>query len=214
MNTDTVLRKAYKDIPVKRTEILRYSGIKQPSDRDIRIMEECIDEALPVMDYKVCYKYSDPSLFLKDSVTAGRFLKGAETAVVFAATAGFGIDRLILKYGVSSPVKALFFQAVGAERVESLCDIFQRDICKDNSESLYPGHRFSPGYGDFRLNMQTEITDILDTSRQIGVTLNDSLLMSPSKSVTGVFGLFNTPLNTQNAVRCDDCTNKECSFRE
>ena len=46
-----------------------------------------------------------------------------------------------------------------------------------------------------RLVSERELAEILDTSRKIGVTLNDSLLMSPSKSVTAVFGIREKKVN-------------------
>jgi cobalamin-dependent methionine synthase I len=49
--------------------------------------------------------------------------------------------------------------------------------------------RYSPGYGDLPLEMQREIIRALDCGRTIGVTLTESLLMQPSKSVTAVIGM-------------------------
>jgi cobalamin-dependent methionine synthase I len=49
--------------------------------------------------------------------------------------------------------------------------------------------RFSPGYGDLPLELQTNLFKVLDCQHFIGLTLNDSMLMSPSKSVTAIVGL-------------------------
>ena len=49
-------------------------------------------------------------------------LQGYDKAVFFVATVGIEIDRLIKKYSVLSPTKAVIFQAIGAERIESLCN--------------------------------------------------------------------------------------------
>ena len=108
----------------------------------------------------------------------------------FAATIGIAIDRLISKYNHISPVKALFMQAIGAERIEALCNLFNSEI---RDEAVAKGGttrpRFSPGYGDLPLEVQKEFVILLDCSRRLGVTLNESLLMSPSKSVTAVIGV-------------------------
>ena len=50
--------------------------------------------------------------------------------------------------------------------------------------------RFSPGYGDLPLETQRDVFRLLDCERKIGVWLNESLLMTPSKSVTAIFGLL------------------------
>ena len=78
-------------------------------------------------------------------------------------------------------------QAIGAERLESFCDIFCRDISCEYNEKLRP--RVSPGYGDIPLSMQKEIFSALDCSRKIGLSLNASLLMTPTKSVTAIVGI-------------------------
>ena len=49
--------------------------------------------------------------------------------------------------------------------------------------------RFSPGYGDVPLDAQRDIFSALDISKNLSVYLNDSLLMSPSKSVTAFVGI-------------------------
>ena len=49
--------------------------------------------------------------------------------------------------------------------------------------------RYSPGYGDLPLELQREIIRVLDCGRTIGITLTESLLMQPSKSVTAVIGM-------------------------
>ena len=54
-------------------------------------------------------------------------------------------------------------------------------------ETLRP--RFSAGYGDLPLEYQRRIFDLLDPPTHIGLTLNDSYLMSPSKSVTALIGV-------------------------
>ena len=97
-----------------------------------------------------------------------------------------GIDRLITKYTTVSPVKSLVFQGIGAERIEALCDAFCRYIEKEYSKTK---PRFSPGYGDLDLSFQREIFEVLQCSKKIGVTLNGSLLMSPTKSVTAIIGV-------------------------
>ena len=163
-------------------------------------MDECIKELHGKLSYKVMYGRF-PLKILGDTVDLGfttvrslklaRALSGCESALIFGATVGIGIDRLISKYSVISPSRAYIFQAIGAERIESLCDAFIRDISEDLAkEGLAPRPRFSPGYGDLSLELQRDIFKALDCERGIGLTLNASLIMSPSKSVTAVVGLY------------------------
>jgi cobalamin-dependent methionine synthase I len=132
----------------------------------------------------VCYCELTKSAFLErilvanESGSLARFLEGSERVTVFAATVGLGVDRLINRYVSVSPVKALLFQAIGAERIEALCENF----CKE----LGLKKRFSPGYGDFALAAQREIFSLLGCEKRIGLSLTDSLLMTPTKSVTAI----------------------------
>ena len=96
----------------------------------------------------------------------------------------------LLTFGKISPAKALIFQAIGAERIEALCEAFARDIHdRCGKIGAATGPRFSPGYGDLPLDIQKNIFAALDCPRKIGLSLNESLLMSPTKSVTAIIGI-------------------------
>ena len=47
-----------------------------------------------------------------------------------------------------------------------------------------------PGFGDFGLEYQPFIFEALDCPRNLGLTLTDSFLMSPTKSVTALIGIL------------------------
>ena len=186
-----VLTKEYTGMPVDRREILRYALCRQADEAMETLLDECLEEALPVLSYRVCWtevsvavegrrvRLGDMEL---TSRTLAKHLAGCEKAVVFAATVGVGIARLIAKYGHISPAKGLLLQAIGTERIEALCDAFCAELEGGKA-------RFSPGYGDLKLMAQQDIFALLDCPKRIGLTLNDSLIMSPSKSVTAIVGL-------------------------
>lgn len=203
-------------------EILRYSGCKEPTEDILRLLDECINECKNQFSYRVCYAIF-PVQTDEDSVSLPfakikskallKNLSGCEAAVVFAATVGIGIDRLILKYGKTSGAKAVLFQAIGAERIESLCDAFVKEQeAYFGRENLFCRPRFSPGYGDFEIDAQSDIFRVLDCPRRIGVSLSESLLMSPSKSVTAVVGISEKPEICESG--CDFCNKHDCEFRE
>ncbi len=196
---DTVYTKTYRDIPVDSGEILRYAGVSGEALCVESLIWDCLAEAEKILEYKVCFsefeiEKSSNTLelgFMKcESAALSKNLAGCDRIILFAATLGIGIDRLIAKYSSLSPSKALLLQAIGAERIESLCDAFCADISQELQASgfkLKP--RFSAGYGDFPLSAQKDIFAVLDCPRKIGLMLNESLLMSPSKSVTAIVGI-------------------------
>lgn len=185
----------YTAPPVNRKEILRYLNAECETEELKTLIDETLKEVESVLSYKVCYgefavTASGNSIDFKvcraTSADLAKNLCKAKKAVIFAATIGVKFDILATRYAKMSPAKALVLQAIGNERIESLCDTFNRDITAKYT-STKP--RFSPGYGDLDLKMQRDIFKVLDCSRRIGLTLNESLLMSPQKSVTAIIGI-------------------------
>ena len=195
-----VYQKSYDAPELDRREILRYAGVKGEAAGLDRLLDECIDEISGKLVYKVCF-CELPIIFEEDHIDLGfarsasqslrKNLENCESIVLFGATVGIELDRYIARYGYIAPSKALFFQAIGAERIEALCDAFCRDLKEQKSrdgKSIRP--RFSPGYGDLALELQRDIFKVLDCSRKIGLSLGESMLMSPSKSVTAIVGIL------------------------
>lgn len=181
-------------------EILRYAGVgaNAPSETLLRL-RTCMARAAEALTYKVCYaqypiKQADGMLDLGFAQAASKDLKKAladcSAVLVFAATVGIGMDRLIAAASRRSPADAVLLQAIGCERVEALCDLFCTDLADAYAqEGILLRPRFSPGYGDLPLSLQRDIFLALDCTKHIGVTLGENLLMSPQKSVTALVGL-------------------------
>lgn len=190
----------YTETPFDKKEICRYLGAKEPDEELMKLIDECIKECEGVSKFSVLYTVSDLNIneneigfdtFSATSNALSKNLEKCEKAVIFAATTGIGIDRLISKYTVVSPARAVILQAIGAERIESLCDTFNEEMrlkCETEGYSLRP--RFSPGYGDLPLETQKDIFALLDCQKKLGLILNSNLLMSPSKSVTAFIGIY------------------------
>lgn len=200
--------------PFDRREILRYAGSKGAADEALSaVLDECLSECAEVFTPRLCYRIFDTESFFdrfdrqRESALVKARLEGCDKVLVFAATVGVGIDRLVRKYAAVSPVKALLFQAIGAERIESLCEVF----C-GNLQARYGklASRFSAGYGDFPLTAQTAFFETLDCARGIGLTLTDSLLMTPTKSVTAAVGIG----SERGVSGCAACEKKDCDYKK
>ena len=194
MSTTAV--KTYRDLQPDLSEVMRYAGAPKTAEPDA-LMLSCLEELgeirgrlcwrqLPILR---CGERMDLGFCRTSSEKLAANLKGCSSLVLFAGTLGIEIDRLLAKYGRLSPAKALWFQAIGAAGIEALCDAFCEEL-----PDLLPGHpslkpRYSPGFGDFGLEYQPFIFSALDCQKQIGLTLTDSLLMSPTKSVTALVGI-------------------------
>jgi hypothetical protein len=174
-------------------------GVTTPDAGVDAMLDELLRLCLPVLSYRVCYCYCDLKqcgtvsnfgAFSTASRDLARSLCGCERALILAATVGLELDRLLARTAATSPARALCLQAIGAERIEALCDTFCKHASLELSRDgrrLRP--RFSPGYGDLSLDTQRALFTLLDPARHIGLTLTEQLLMSPTKSVTAIAGI-------------------------
>lgn len=214
--SNAVFVKEYAAPPLNEREALRYGGVRGEAGEALSaLFAECVAESQNVLSYRVCYAVCSAeetkALFAPYADLSAR-LCGAKYAVLFTATVGLGMDRLETRCGQNSPAKALLLQGLGAERVESLCDAFCEDIRKESEKRGWKtGARFSPGYGDFPLTAQKKMVEILQCSKQIGVSLTDSLLLSPTKSVTAIVAVGE---REETRETCAVCTQKHCAFRK
>lgn len=191
--------RSYTAPDLDRREILRYAGVRDEAAEVEALLEECLSEAEPLLSYRACFcelplkvegNHLTVGIHSVDSASLSARLQGCSRAVIFAATIGIALDRLIVRYSASMPSKAVLFSAIGDERVEALCDCFCQELSEQYAEigaTLCP--RFSPGYGDLSLEFQNIIFSELDCSRKLGLCLGKNLLMTPSKSVTAIVGI-------------------------
>ena len=199
--------RSYPAPPVCEREILRYAGCRQADEATLSLLRSCLREAQTVLTYTVCWQQWNAPILSRD---LEKNLAGSEKNLVFAATVGVGLDRLIAKYSRLSPAKGLMMQAIGAERIEALCDTFCKDM--ETEFGLWAGARFSPGYGDLPLTAQRDIFATLACEKHLGLYLNDRLMMTPSKSVTAFLGLF-PEKKPKTGNKCAACNKTDCAFR-
>ena len=187
--------KTYNSPKIDKREVLRYAGVKENDEATEVLLDRCIKETEGAFSYKVCYNRYPISVsgeeidlgFTKTkSHSLSLCLDGCEEIILFCASVGVELDRMIKKQSIISPATAVIYQALGSERVEALCDAFCEDMAREIGAKLRP--RFSPGYGDLLLDVQRDIFACLDPGR-IGVSLSDNLFMTPSKSVTAIIGI-------------------------
>ena len=135
MSTVKVIDISLPDPDVR--EILRYMGCKESNEELDQLIEkglfECSEKVcarVVFAEFKVCEDENGLDLtFAKtDSTDLKKVLNGCERILLFGATVGIEIDRLILKYGKISPALALCIQAIGSERIEACCDAFCKQV--------------------------------------------------------------------------------------
>ena len=124
-----------------------------------------------------------------NSRNLGFNLKNSTEIAIFAATIGPQIDAYIRRATATDSVYAAICQATGAMYIEQFVDLLNAEItaqAKARGKTTCP--RFSPGYGDVPLDIQKDFFRLLNCSR-IGLTLMDTMIMAPEKSVTAFVGI-------------------------
>lgn len=192
------------DYKIDKKEVLRYLGHRgQTLDDELEkktdlMIERCLAAAAPLFVYRIFdVNQTDKGIRLQNSNTVfsgesiKRHLKGAAKCALLAATLGASVERELGALQYKDMAGAVIFNAACTALTEQVADRCCRKIAEEALISGYTaGPRYSPGYGDFPLSYQREILSFLDASRKLGITLTDSLLMVPRKSVTAVVGLF------------------------
>ena len=211
---------------ISRKEILRDLGYRgKPADEIVtNSIESCLAELLRVTSPKCIYQIIPVTFGENHIVTIvsisiqsknlSQNINGCKEAALFAATLGAQTDLLIQKYNKLDMSKAVILQACAATVIEAYCDE-QQDFMKEEAgkQGLYLRPRFSPGYGDFPLTYQKDLLGVLNCQKRIGLTVMDSLILAPSKSVTAVIGLTEES-TTCHIARCMTCQAKNCPFRK
>ena len=212
-------------IAFERSEVLRYLGYRgaQPDETVGQNLDRCIAELQGAAAPKSVFQAFELSHLAEGTMKLGgvlirsknlaRTLKGCTSVYLMATTLGLAVDRLIARASAVRMSDAVLYQAAAAAMIEAYCDEVN-DTLRHEAErvGLSCRPRFSPGYGDFRIEHQRDISRLLDTPKRIGLTVTESCLLVPVKSVTAVIGLSNTP-QPCHRKGCEECGKKDCAFR-
>ena len=208
-------------------EIYRYLGYRgmTPDEQTDALVAECLAQARKEMQPLSAVRRLDVRHTGEDRLLIGdmdihshglsRNMQGCEKAYMLAVTIGHGIDTLIRRAEVTSMMKAAVMQSVGAALAEELCDSVNEEIrIAAEKEGYHCKPRFSPGYGDLSLGLQKDFERILNMRTNLGITLTDTLLMVPSKSVTAFVGLYRGAQECSSGG-CSECNlYEDCTFRD
>jgi hypothetical protein len=149
--------------------------------------------------FPVTARDSSRTLLPEDVVFESRdlasFLDGCGEIALIAATAGEDIINAIEQTAAANQLtRGVVFDAVASETVDAALDwitAYLRQALRRENKAPRRG-RFSAGYGDFTLENQKRIFELLELQR-IGVRINESFILIPEKSVTAVVGIREKP---------------------
>lgn len=189
MNIDNALK--YAGIPVQdqRSKIKAAAILETMA---VRFPMKIAWKVFPLIKTEAGYEPEQTGMVLSGK-TASHFLQDAQAVLIGAATLGMTAEREACRLQAINMEEALLFDGCGSAWIEESLDQFEASL-----PELLPGwhfsRRFSCGYGDLPLALQSDIDRILQMSRNPGIFLQKSLMMVPSKSVTFFIGLSKHPL--------------------
>lgn len=140
------------------------------------------------------------------------FLKGAERFCVFTTSSGIEYDEYKKKLRkTSDPLKEFIADSIGSVVAEACVSKVSEELMllKGDEEFTFP---YSPGYCGWKLTEQRKLLSLMP-DKPCGITLTDSCLMMPIKSVSGIMAMGKNVLRRE--YGCSICDNiKNCYKRK
>ncbi len=215
-------------------EILRYLGCakKAPGEAMGASVPETIDEALlekikeGMASFPRTFRSThalfplsvgDEKLIIDERIVISskalcKNLKDCTEVIVFAATLGSETDTFIKKAALQDMADGVIVQAIATAYIEECADKAVKDI-EQSLRGKFLRPRFSPGYGDFDISHQKDLFSLHDFTKKIGLSLTQSGMLAPIKSITALIGVAGTQRPTS-AKNCEKCQKKDCDFRK
>lgn len=205
-------------------EALRYSGVSVADDAMREQMRRLMIKAQSCFQPRSVWRcfdlvHSDDGPVLSGiglkltGRSASLMLHNCTKAALMVCTLGSRFDSLLREYSLRDMSQALLLNGLGGAWVEALCDAVEAEIASA-VPGMYHTDRFSPGYGDLPLTVQSALLSAVNAQRRTGVTLLPSYLMNPEKTVTAILGLSEQPVPAR--IRgCGYCTmSQQCNLRK
>ncbi len=144
----------------------------------------------------------------------------ARALMLFALTSGSKITEEIKRlFDEKDVALGYMLDVVASEGTEAAAEELTRRCVADlRREGKFADGdavlRYSPGYCGWHVSGQKKLLEFLQAS-QIGIKLNESFLMSPEKSISGVIisGEKKIHFFKNNFSFCNACTHKSCRAR-
>lgn len=149
-------------------------------------------------------------LFLPSKVVTTQ-LKGSTSMALYICTAGKNISNHSIEVSnQGDPMLSYIFDVIGSVTVEKATDKIQELLEIEVKKSgLNISDRYSPGYCEWDVAEQQKLFSFFPDNF-CGVSLSESSLMSPIKSVSGIIGI-GAGLQ-QKGYQCRWCNDENCIY--
>lgn len=214
-------------------QVLRAMGLPErtvPSARTMELVEQAQALLVELADPRGCAATIDPAGFARvhagehhndpQTPLAGIFPR-ADVLALFAATLGAPLTEAIADlFARNHPALGYVLDTLASEVADSLSYRLADEVAARAADDhpMPVGARalpYSPGYCGWHISGQRALFDALRPDVHVGVTLNDSFLMQPLKSVSGVVVVAPPDVHDagMNYECCDSCPTRACQDR-
>jgi len=191
------------DLDINKNEIylnLGYGG-QTPDIQFIEMIDQMVDQinsfCIPCAGYLISSgKITDKNYLVINNIrikvgpVITKYLYGATHFAAFIATAGEKFDNYLDRFKAEGDIVSEFLAySIGSEIAEATVRFVTDRITQEADKSGFNiTHSYSPGHCSWHVREQQHLFSLL-SERPCGVKLNESSLMHPVKSVSGIIGL-------------------------
>lgn len=142
-----------------------------------------------------------------------KYLRNATHFAVFVVTAGEEFDNYLEQLKAEGDIVSEFLAySIGTEIAEAMVRFVTSRITEEGNKSGFKiTHSYSPGHCSWHVREQQQLFSLLP-EKPCGVELNESSLMHPVKSISGIIGLGKEVASTPHG--CEICGLKTCYKRK
>lgn len=219
----TTRKFTFKELNINPLEICQYMGYpKAEAEAMIPFVQVEMDKLDNLRGIEGGYRVTDIDTISENytlniegkSFNVGKtiwlLLRKSEKVAIYICSAGDEISSISHKLRESGDlIESYIVDTIGSVIVERAMDLLHKDIENEVQESVT--NRYSPGYSLWDVAQQRELFQLVPDNF-CGVKLNNSALMSPAKSLSGVIGIGKGVKYLKK--RCSICTQKSCQFKK
>lgn len=194
------------------------TGLLSALDECLRVAKHLAKPSIATAN-KAVIKNTDKFVVLEDglsikSSSVSSYMRGAASAHLFVVTIGSDLEETatVLMEG-GEQLHGYLLDRIGSFAVESLAAGLEGSLRKSyGRDGLSLSMRLSPGYCDWPVEAQAGLDKAIGFSRA-GVTLTESFMMMPRKSISGIVGIGPKELFKKSGSQCGICNKEDCGYR-
>jgi len=186
---------------LRELRISKIRTLDEMSEKNIaRYIKKAIDTAYTLIEPKALYRTfrivkqkngppgleDSPGLFFGKKIA--EMMEACDYVTLMVTTIGPALPNMTEELKEAEPTESFYLEHVGGWMADYMAEkVDERITVECNKNGYRTTFRYAPGYGDWTLEAQKDIFRILQP-KQIGVSLTDTMIMIPRKSVSAAIG--------------------------